>query len=1246
MRTDWPLLHGQQMKRVCVIAVADTLHCMFASGIQLQTSLLAFFVCIHLLEHSVTLSAASRVELTTQEDLRIYKEERYLELYAGQTLELNCTFIGGVEWILPTGQDVDGFDAEEVKDRLRITSYHATRALTLENVKQSDTGEYICKAAHFTGDSSSVYVFVRGNKEDDKSVFLKKDIFIQDTLKDPQVVIPCKANRMIERGVQLSIDNRRVRNAEYDPRQGFFVSKSAFTGKSVSRAVCEYKGDRSIIVVLIVRRNTTDISISVENEWPYVGQPDAYSMNCSLRSDQSHVYVLSWECPLCDTDTDRISVKALSPASSKDRVKALIIDPLIMEDSGIYKCKAKSVDSGRILEDTYELNVSPRREQIRVVSTSEETTFNAGDNILFFHFAKSFPSHEAQWTKIAKTFGSQRDDALVITQGVSSSVNDGVHEDRLNIENASVDDSGLYQLAIALSDKYTYYKNWTVKVKPQGAVQPHLTVSSNAFPDSENALLLNEPFTVTCISKDVEKRNLLLFMRSDDSSEWNSLLDVQHMSEYTVESVVQWKGTAHEQMQFKCEDAVNGESAEINVTVTDVSSIEVAYNTIKVDPSYLEPNEVYEGDHVELICRLPQNQEFAVSWYHNGVELNAPEKSQTHFHQEFISKVKDITKSSAGSYECIATPSDQRPSRSGSVEIQVLEVVAPHIDERLQVDEREASYGERAEIICPIVGSPRPMYKWLKNGNVYDAHDSRTNKLRFPRVMVEDKAIYTCVGMNRAGSQEVSIMLKVTNVPAYIRSTKHWWALGIVSTMVLILLIVAVGFLLKQWRKTKRQDQQLQALYNQLMSQSTIRYTTEPIDPKHPLHERIEELPYDRNFEINKDKLTFKQLLGGGQFGQVYFGELRKTRVSDRSAAEEVIPVAIKAPRDGRNVNHQKALADELKVMIAIGVHANVLCLIGAVTKEMSQGHLYVVVECCDNGNLKEFLSRNSGGFLDEVEIVAEQSDADGYLSPTGAVPPPTQKYKAEIEPFWAEQVDDERQRNKMITTSDLVSFGFQIANGMEYLANRTCIHRDLAARNILVTKRRAVRIADFGLARRSESIYHIRNSQNVPLPFKWMALESILNHDFTERSDVWAYGILLWEIFSLGRVPYPQISNDDLIAYLQSGNRMEQPKFAPDDIYNLMRQCWLSDPNNRPNFSECKLTMKDHLSRASPPLYERLNMMLKEDLEEMERYSEWRGVEEGDDLRTQMTRNGFIAVPTQEPNNGNLYLPFNELPR
>lgn len=98
------------------------------------------------------------------------------------------------------------------------------------------------------------------------------------------------------------------------------------------------------------------------------------------------------------------------------------------------------------------------------------------------------------------------------------------------------------------------------------------------------------------------------------------------------------------------------------------------------------------------------------------------------------------------------------------------------------------------------------------------------------------------------------------NEPAYARSPRQWWIFALPTLIVLILLMVAMIFIVKQRRKSRLQEQQLQALYNQLMGNDAHEYLTQPLDPKHPLHERVEQLPYDRRFEISKEKLVFKQV--------------------------------------------------------------------------------------------------------------------------------------------------------------------------------------------------------------------------------------------------------------------------------------------------------------------------------------------------------------------------------------------------
>ena len=231
-----------------------------------------------------------------------------------------------------------------------------------------------------------------------------------------------------------------------------------------------------------------------------------------------------------------------------------------------------------------------------------------------------------------------------------------------------------------------------------------------------------------------------------------------------------------------------------------------------------------------------------------------------------------------------------------------------------------------------------------------------------------------------------------------------------------------------------------------------------------------------------------------------------------------MISVAVKTRKPG-----SMAVSDflsEAQIMKKL-VHKNILKLYGVCTQEEP---IYIVTELMKHGNLLDYLSKGEGQHLKLPE---------------------------------------------------LMDIGIQVANGMAYLESQHCIHMDLAARNVLVGEGNIVKVGDFGLAQlvTCEELENLGRKLNK-VPLKWTAPEVILFNQLTIKSDVWSYGVFLTELVTHGHDPYPGMTNDEVLVQVKQGYRMPPPPGCPDSLYQIMLDCWKTDPKERPTFEYLKCNL------------------------------------------------------------------------
>ncbi|KAM5298955.1 angiopoietin-1 receptor isoform 5-T5 [Ctenodactylus gundi] len=292
---------------------------------------------------------------------------------------------------------------------------------------------------------------------------------------------------------------------------------------------------------------------------------------------------------------------------------------------------------------------------------------------------------------------------------------------------------------------------------------------------------------------------------------------------------------------------------------------------------------------------------------------------------------------------------------------------------------------------------------------------------------------------------------------------------------------------------------------------------------------------------LDWNDIKFQDVIGEGNFGQVLKARIKKDGLR--------MDAAIKRMKEYASKDDHRDFAGELEVLCKLGQHQNIINLLGACEH---RGYLYLAIEYAPHGNLLDFLRKSR---------VLETDPAFAIANSTAST----------------------------LSSQQLLQFAADVARGMDYLSQKQFIHRDLAARNILVGENYIAKIADFGLSRGQE--VYVKKTMGR-LPVRWMAIESLNYSVYTTNSDVWSYGVLLWEIVSLGGTPYCGMTCAELYEKLPQGYRLEKPLNCDHEVYDLMRQCWREKPYERPSFAQILVSLNRMLEErktyVNTTLYEK----------------------------------------------------------
>ncbi|XP_067044403.1 fibroblast growth factor receptor 1-like isoform X2 [Acropora muricata] len=551
--------------------------------------------------------------------------------------------------------------------------------------------------------------------------------------------------------------------------------------------------------------------------------------------------------------------------------------------------------------------------------------------------------------------------------------------------------------------------------------------------------------------------------------------------------------------------------------------------------------EVVESGKLNITCRLILEGAPLVVWTKNNIPLKVSRNKYL--------VIERVNRSQSGNYACVSvTTSANQTSAITTVDV----LYAPSMRSK-KIISLTVKKGTKVKLRCEADGNPHPTFTWHENSYlVSSGFNSSWNVsiLILEHTAYKDFARFVCTAKNRVGwdastfnvqyaraTEPTSRPLTATEKVLDKNNIRVILLASISGAVVLMIFCAVLVCMIYRWQSKKRNGNSLYGQKKLLINDPVAMNPT---------------FSGDQEWEIPRGNLNIEKVIGHGAFGVVSRGLAWSVPGKPGWTV-----VAVKSIQEDASEREKRDLLSELALLKNLDPHPHVIQLFGCVSTETRP---LVVVEYAQYGDLLGYLRKSRGVH-------------DNYYSDSSVKPRST------------------------LTSKQLLKFAWEVSDGMEYLSMKKIIHRDLAARNVLVGEDEVCKITDFGMARdvQEENIY-IRTHEGR-LPIKWTAPEAFFGSGaYTTASDVWSFGVVLYEIFTVGGDPFPGVHMRDIPALLENGYRMSRPEYVNSKLYKIMSGCWENEPSQRPNFTSLR-TIFHNLMEEENKEYVNLEGLLYENV-------------------------------------------------